>query len=98
MLTLAAEGTAVAVADIAEGGARVMAEQIEAVAGRAHAVRVDFAHPTLVQAMIDTCVADFGRLDFLISNAATTQLASTCIPASPTWTSQQGKDVGGQPH
>jgi NAD(P)-dependent dehydrogenase (short-subunit alcohol dehydrogenase family) len=75
-LALAAEGAAVVVADIAEDGARVVAEQIKAAGGRAHAVRVDLADPTLIRAMIDTCVAEFGRLDFLHNNAAATQLAA----------------------
>jgi NAD(P)-dependent dehydrogenase (short-subunit alcohol dehydrogenase family) len=68
-LQFAAEGAAVAVADIDEAGARSTAGVIEERGGRAHAIRVDVADPGSVQAMADLVAETFGGLDYAFNNA-----------------------------
>ena len=67
---LAAEGAAVVVADInLEGAERVVAE-IAASGGRALAVKVDVSDPASCDAMAAATMAEFGRIDHLVNNAA----------------------------
>ena len=70
-LRLAQEGAHVAVADINEQTARDIAAQIAAETGRRTLpLQVDVAEEAQVSAMIDRVVAEFGRLDVAVSNAA----------------------------
>jgi len=70
-LRLAQEGAHVAVADINEQTARDTAAQIAAETGRRTLpLQVDVAEEAQVSAMIDRVVAEFGRLDVAVSNAA----------------------------
>ncbi|MFN8496896.1 MAG: glucose 1-dehydrogenase [Anaerolineae bacterium] len=48
-----------------------VAQSIEAAGGRALAVACHTGHDDQVQALIETTVAQFGRLDILVNNAAT---------------------------
>jgi sorbitol-6-phosphate 2-dehydrogenase len=67
---LAREGAHVAVADLnLEGAQRTAAEIREQTDRRALAVAVDVTDEAQVQAMVDRTVAEFGRLNILISNA-----------------------------
>ncbi len=68
-LRLGAEGAAVAVADIDEGGGRETVRQIEAAGGRAAFVRADVTEPGDVRAMIGFAQETFGGLDILHNNA-----------------------------
>ncbi len=65
---LAGEGAAVVLADIADADpvARAIREQ----GGRALAVRADVADEVSVDAMVARTVAEFGRVDVLVNNAA----------------------------
>jgi NAD(P)-dependent dehydrogenase (short-subunit alcohol dehydrogenase family) len=65
---LAGEGAAVVLADIADGQhvARAIREQ----GGRALAVRTDVADEVSVDAMVARTLAEFGRVDVLVNNAA----------------------------
>jgi 3-oxoacyl-[acyl-carrier protein] reductase len=67
---LAAEGAAVVVADIDEAGAERVAKEIVASGGRALAVRVDVSDPDSTRAMAAAAMAEFGRIDHLVNNAA----------------------------
>jgi len=70
-LELAAGGAAVAVnvrSNRAEADAVV--QEIEAMGGKAAAFLADVADPKAVDAMVAAVVACFGRLDYLINNAA----------------------------
>jgi len=70
-LRLAQEGAHVAVADINEQTARDTAAQIAAETGRRTLpLQVDVTEEAQVSAMIDRVVAEFGRLDVAVSNAA----------------------------
>jgi 3-oxoacyl-[acyl-carrier protein] reductase len=62
---LAAEGASVVVADIAEKGAREVADEIGGLA-----VRVDVSDDASVQSMVATAMERYGRIDILINNAA----------------------------
>jgi len=67
---LADEGAHVVVADINAQTAQETAEQIVARTDRkAIAVQVNVADEAQVEAMVDRTVAEFGRLDILVSNA-----------------------------
>lgn len=65
----AAEGAAVLVADIDERAARATVSRIEAAGHTAIAVPTDVADPQAVEAMVDSAVSRFGRLDVLHNNA-----------------------------
>jgi NAD(P)-dependent dehydrogenase (short-subunit alcohol dehydrogenase family) len=67
----AVEGARVLVADIREGKAEETVRAITADGGEALAFGVDVARPESVQAMIEHCVARFGRIDVLYNNAGT---------------------------
>jgi NAD(P)-dependent dehydrogenase (short-subunit alcohol dehydrogenase family) len=71
-LRLAAEGAAVAAADIDEEGGRETVRQIEAAGGRAAFVRADVTDPGDVQAMVAFAGETFGGLDILHNNAGIT--------------------------
>src|SRR5437868_6073116 len=66
---LAAEGAAVAVADLDEYGARSAVAEIEARGGRALAVALDIADPASAAAAARAALDAFGRLDVLVNNA-----------------------------
>ena len=62
---LAADGHKVVVADVNEAGARAVAERIGGVAKK-----LDVSDPEQVQAVVDEVVAELGRIDILVNNAA----------------------------
>ena len=67
---LAREGAHVVVADLNREGAERVAGEIAVQTGRrAVAVGVDVTDEAQVAAMVDRAVAEFGRLDLLVSNA-----------------------------
>lgn len=67
---LAAEGASVVVADIDVERAGVVAGDIVAGGGSAHAVRVDVSDPASTAEMAATAVEVFGGIDHLVNNAA----------------------------
>lgn len=68
----AASGARVAVADIdAEAGEQTVSG-IEASGGTALFVRADVSRPEDTESMVDAVVAEFGRLDVAVNNAAVT--------------------------
>ena len=67
---LAREGAAVVVADLNEENANRVAADIVADGGRALGVKVDVSDPESCVAMAEAAVAEFGRIDHLVNNAA----------------------------
>lgn len=72
-LAFAREGASVVVADVSEQGNRETAQMIEALGGRALAVRCDVTRDEDVKAAIDKTMSAFGRLDFAFNNAGIEQ-------------------------
>lgn len=72
-LRLAAEGADVVVADINVQTAEQTADQIRALDRRALACRVDVANVAEIQAMVDSVVAEFDRIDILVNAAGVAQ-------------------------
>ncbi|KQS64275.1 SDR family NAD(P)-dependent oxidoreductase [Modestobacter sp. Leaf380] len=66
----AAAGATAVVADLDLGKAQGVVTEITDAGGRGLAVRVDVGEETSVQAMVDTVVAELGRVDVLINNAS----------------------------
>ncbi len=67
---LADMGTKVVFADINEEQARRVADEINSAGGSAIAVKVDVADPASCDAMAAATTEAFGRLDYLVNNAA----------------------------
>jgi NAD(P)-dependent dehydrogenase (short-subunit alcohol dehydrogenase family) len=65
---LAAEGAAVVIADILDGGG--MVQEIESSGGKAIALAVDVAKEEDTQRMAAEALKAFGRIDILVNNAA----------------------------
>ncbi|MDB5392957.1 MAG: family oxidoreductase [Rhodospirillales bacterium] len=68
-LAFAEAGAKVAVDDIADGGGRETVRLIEQAGGKAIYIHADVRDENEVQAMVETIVATFGRLDFAFNNA-----------------------------
>lgn len=71
VLALAQEGASVVVNARSDGAAAAeVAAEAEAAGGRALAHVADVTDPTAVEEMVEAAVGAFGRIDFLVSNAA----------------------------
>ena len=68
-LRLAKEGAAVVIADVNGEGAVDVAKSIAAGGGRALALQVDVTDAPGVRAMTERAIAEFGKVDLLVSNA-----------------------------
>ncbi|MHB1140088.1 MAG: SDR family NAD(P)-dependent oxidoreductase, partial [Microthrixaceae bacterium] len=68
--SLARDGASVVVADIDGDRARNVAEDIVTDGGAALGVRVDVADPESTREMAAATMAEFGRIDHLVNNAA----------------------------
>ncbi|HSV80540.1 MAG TPA: 3-oxoacyl-ACP reductase family protein [Ramlibacter sp.] len=93
---LAAEGAAVVLADIAD--ATPQARDVQAAGGRALAIQVDVADEQSVQALVERTVAEFGRVDILVNNAAiaaTIQLRPFEQISVPEWRRMQDVNAMG---
>src|SRR5262245_34253045 len=84
-LQFAAGGTAVAVVDVDAARAAAVAAEIEAAGGAAHDHAVDLADPSAATRLVGDVVARFGRLDFLVNNAAVTGAGSVLELAEGAW-------------
>ena len=70
---LAAEGAAVALADLDEAQARQTAQQIDASGERTLGIGCNVADSEQVRRMVDRTLERFGRLDILVNNAGITR-------------------------
>ncbi len=66
----AAAGAIAVIADVNLDTALQVKAEVEAQSGRAMAIRVDVTDAAAVQAMVDAVVAEYGKIDVLINNAA----------------------------
>src|ERR1700739_3584544 len=66
---LAAEGAAVVLGARRLERVQALADELNASGGRALAVATDVTDPDQVQALVDTAVKAYGRIDVLINNA-----------------------------
>lgn len=69
-LRFAEEGAHIVIAEIQEGRARSVVQEIESAGGQALAVKVDVSQPESVKAMVQQSLTRFGRIDVLVNNAA----------------------------
>ncbi|MEK7215008.1 MAG: 3-oxoacyl-ACP reductase FabG [Chloroflexota bacterium] len=70
---LASEGAAVVITDMDAGPAEEVAQDVRSSGGRALAVACDVSSREQVFAAVDRGVAEFGRLDIMVSNAGITR-------------------------
>ena len=68
-LTLAAQGTAVAIADLNLAGAQAAADEIVKSGGKALGIAMDVTNEDAVNSGIDEVADKFGSIDILVSNA-----------------------------
>ncbi|MEN6604202.1 MAG: SDR family NAD(P)-dependent oxidoreductase [Bryobacteraceae bacterium] len=68
-MVLARAGASVAIVDLDEAAARVVADEISTIGPSALAFRCDVSESAGVRTMIDAVVAHFGGLDILVNNA-----------------------------
>ena len=68
-LTMAKEGCHVIVNDINLEGAEKTAAEIRSLGNRAIAVRADVGNSVQINEMVETAMAEFGRIDILVNNA-----------------------------
>jgi NAD(P)-dependent dehydrogenase (short-subunit alcohol dehydrogenase family) len=78
----AAEGAAVALADVNEAAACMAAAQLVAAGHKAIAVRCDVADDAQVEAMVEMTIASLGRLDAAFNNAGIQSPVSEVADAS----------------
>lgn len=71
---LAARGARVILADINIDGANRVAEAIRADGGEAMAVKLDLLDESTIEALFDTVIDRYGRVDILHNNAANTRM------------------------
>ncbi|MFD1851856.1 SDR family NAD(P)-dependent oxidoreductase [Oceanobacillus bengalensis] len=72
-LTLAKQGAAIVVADMNVEGIKDTVQAIEEAGGKALGVELNVTNKESVDAMIETVLAEFGRIDILINNAGISQ-------------------------
>lgn len=66
---MAREGAAVAIADIDGDRAAAVQRELSADGGVALAIRTDVSDPNSVEAMVERCKRELGRIDILVNNA-----------------------------
>lgn len=71
-LLFASEGARIAVADLNEATAQSVVVEIADAGGRAVAIAADVGSESQVRDMVDSAIAEFGRVDILFNNAVNT--------------------------
>ena len=72
-MQFAKQGGKLVIADIVEEGIKDTVEAIEKMGGTAMGVKVNVTDPSSVEAMVDTVLKEWGRIDVLINNAGISQ-------------------------
>ena len=91
----AAEGAAVAVADIVAAGAKAVADGIQARGGRAFGMGVDVTDDTQVRALMDRAVAELGGVDVLMTAAGVLDFGSVVDTEPQAWNRVIGVNLTG---
>src|SRR5688500_7552883 len=68
--TFAKEGAAIIIAELDAARGEAVAQEIVAEGGRARFIHTQVADRASVEAMVQSTVAEFGRIDILVNNAA----------------------------
>ena len=76
---LALEGAAVTVADIQKERGEATAAAIRADGRRAIFVETDVGNPEQLERMVEATAAEFGRVDFLVNNAAIVEMRGSVV-------------------
>ena len=84
-VAMAREGARIVVADVNEGGAKAVVEQIEKAGGQALAVRADVTRAADNRMIVERALATRGRLDIFLANAG--------VPQFPTAVEEQDEAV-----
>ena len=82
---LAHEGAAVAVVDVNAEGGRDVARRINSHGGQAIFIKSDVSKSAGVRRMVERTVKEFGRLDILLNNAITLNLATATKMDEADW-------------
>jgi len=82
-LGFAEAGAAVVVASRKLDNCNSVAEQIRAKGGRALALACHMGHPDEIDALMDATLAEFGRVDIVVNNAATSPAARPLTDCTP---------------
>jgi NAD(P)-dependent dehydrogenase (short-subunit alcohol dehydrogenase family) len=94
-LEFAREGASVIVADIQGNGARETVKQIEAAGGVALPVEADVSMPESVEALVQTTIESFGKVDILFNNAAIQVNKTVEDTTFEEWNRQIAVNLGG---
>ena len=73
---LASEGAKVCIADISEEHGKEAVETIKQSGGSAMFVKADFQKSEVPKMVVDECISEFGRIDYLINNVGSQPPAS----------------------
>lgn len=69
-LTLGREGASVVIGDLDIAGAGKVALEVSELGARSVAVKMDVSRPAEVNSMVENAIAEFGKIDILVNNAA----------------------------
>jgi meso-butanediol dehydrogenase/(S,S)-butanediol dehydrogenase/diacetyl reductase len=84
-LRYAGEGAKVVVADIDQGGAQAVADEIQSLGASAEACQVDVSDPNQSALMVARTIDRFGRLDILVNNAGVMRVRPLLELAPEDW-------------
>jgi meso-butanediol dehydrogenase/(S,S)-butanediol dehydrogenase/diacetyl reductase len=94
-LRYAREGANVVIADLDEGNARSVADEVRAQGVEAEALKVDVREPEQSAAMIERVAARFGRLDVLVNNAGVIRIRPLLETTPEDWDHIQSVNARG---
>ncbi|UFS70687.1 glucose 1-dehydrogenase [Geomonas sp. RF6] len=84
-LRLAQDGATVVVADINADNVKKVAEEIKALGARTLAMVTDVTKEADVQKLVDTTVAEFGKLDIMVANAGIANIKMSIEMTADEW-------------
>jgi NAD(P)-dependent dehydrogenase (short-subunit alcohol dehydrogenase family) len=82
-LGLADAGACVAIASRKKENCDAVAEEIRAKGGRCLAAACHMGHPDEIDALYEATLAEFGRIDIVVNNAATSPAARALVDSTP---------------